>query len=195
MFLNQGILMRKISFNHTVNQLTIFLKGMTVICLLYFFNEYFLQKNTSFQNFSTILTILSCLVIGAIVLYFFKKRSKNQPLIAEIYETFKIGTIAEIKQLDKKLVEQVKKEKLFVSNNNQVVGTKDYLLIDFREGLFQLFPTKELKNVSIHPTQSYYTLNLVYKEGKKVIPFKKEKEAKELCKQIRKNYLEVNGKW
>ncbi|MBP2097671.1 hypothetical protein [Enterococcus rivorum] len=195
MFLNHGILMRKISFSHTLNQLAIFLKGMTIICFLYFFNEYFLQKNTSFQNFSAMLTILACLVSGGIGLVFFKNKSKNQPLIDEIYETFKIASIEEIKQLDKKLVAQVKQEKLFVSNNNQVVGTKDYLLIDFREGLFQLFPTRGLKNLSLHQTKAFYTLTLIYRDKKKTIPFKKEKEAKELCKQIRKNYLEVNKKW
>lgn len=168
---------------------------MTVICILYFFNEYFLQKNTSFQSVIPVLTTVVCLILGGIVLFLLKKRSKNQPLIDEIYQTFNLESIEEIQQLDKKLVTQVKTEKLFVSNKNQVVGTKDYLLIDFREGLFQLFPTKNLQKVSVHAAKSYYTLILTYKETKKIIPFKKEKEAKELCKEIRKNYLEENKKW
>lgn len=192
MFLNQGILMRKISFSHTLNQLTIFLKGMTVICLLYVFNELFLQKNTSFQIITPIFTIIGCLLIGGIALFLLKKRSKNQPLIDELYQTFNLASIDEIQQLDKKLVAQIKTEKLFVSNKNQVVGTKDFLLVDFREGLFQLFPTKNLKNISVHSTNTYFSLVLTYKESTKTIPFKKEKDAKELGKEIRKNYFEVN---
>lgn len=192
MFLNQGILMRKISFSHTLNQLTVFLKGMTVICLLYFFNELFLQKNTSFERIAPIFPIIGCLLIGGIALFLLKKRRKNQPLIDDIYQTFNLESIEEIQQLDKKLVAQIKTDKLFVSNKNQVVGTKDYLLVDFREGLFQLFPTKNLTNVSVHSMKAHFSLVLTYKESTKTIPFKKEKEAKELGKEIRKNYLEVN---
>lgn len=189
MFSNKGILMRKISFSQTLNQLTIFLKGMAVICLLYVINEYFWQKNTSFQNTSAVLWTMAILPIGGIIVSLMNRRSENQPLIDELYQTFEIDSIEAIKQLDKQLVEQLKLNKLFVSNKNQIVGTKDYLLLDFREGLFQLFPTKGLTKTQIAAKDSYYTLTLYYGELKKVIPFKKEQEAKELSKQLKKNYL------
>ncbi|MFK4566536.1 hypothetical protein [Enterococcus sp. UD-01] len=184
----QGILMRKVTFDKTLNQLAIFLKGSFVICLLYIINGSFIQKNLTLKEIMALFPMYVLLVGGFLLLLFLKKRSQNEPLLQDIYENFQLTNFTEVKKLDQRLVQQMKKERKFVSHEGQIVGTTDFLLADFRDGQFQLLPIHEVKTVHLinKDRQATVVFELGYRET--VIFFKKAKEAKTLLEQLKENY-------
>jgi hypothetical protein len=184
----QGILMRKVTFNKTLNQLTIFLKGSVVICLLYIINGSVIQKNLTLKEIMALFPMYVLLIGGFFLLLFLKKNSQNEPLLQDIYENFQLTNFIEVKKLDQRLVQQIKKERKFVSHEGQVVGTTDFLLADFRDGQFQLLPICAVKAVHLmnKDRQSTVVFELGYHEA--VIFFKKEKEARMLIEQLKGNY-------
>ncbi|MTD37519.1 hypothetical protein GIX45_02500 [Erwinia sp. CPCC 100877] len=184
----QGILMRKVTIDKTMNQLAIFLKGSFVICVLYIMNGWFIQKNLTLKEAMVLFPLYLILIGGFLLLLLLKKSSQNEPLLQEIYKNFQLTNFAEVKKLDQRLVQQIKKERKFVSHEGQVVGTKDFLLADFREGQFQLLPISAMKAIRFTDKgrQAAVVFELGYREA--VIFFKKEKEARALIEQIKENY-------
>ncbi|MFD2306715.1 hypothetical protein [Enterococcus termitis] len=184
----QGIIMRKVSVDKTLNQLKIFLKGSVVICLLYIINGWFIQKNLTLKAVGALAPMYLVLLVGFLILMRWKKHGRNEVLLQDIYDNFQISRFEEVKKLDQQLIQQIKKARKFVSNNGQVVGTTDFLLTDFRDGQFQLLPTKAITDIQLtrEESQSMITINLDSKVYRLFI--KKDKEAKELLDAVKTHY-------
>ncbi len=185
-----GILLRRITSSNLSHQLSVFLKGSSVILILYVINEFLITKNgSSTKDLITLFGLFGLLCCGFIFLKILQKKNKDDVLVQKLYDNFNISSFEQIKQLDKKLVEQVKKEKLFVCNQGQVVGTRDYLLVDLREGHFELLPSKEIDRVQLNKIGRNSIVSIYLGKKRQEIPFKKRKDAEELIKTLQKYYL------
>ncbi|GGC93849.1 hypothetical protein [Enterococcus wangshanyuanii] len=184
----QGILMRKVSVDKTLNQLMIFLKGSAVICLLYLINGWFIQKNLTLKEVLALGPLYLILLIGFFILLKMKHEGRNDPLLQEIYENFQLSRFEEIKKLDQQLVKQIKKARKFVSNNGQVVGTADFLLADLRDGQFQLLPIKRIVTVELTAKGNQAAVEFELETKQYQLFFKKYKEAKELTDALKTHY-------
>lgn len=184
----QGILMRKVSIDKTLNQLIVFLKGATLICLLYFLNGGLIQKNLALKDIIQFIPMYSILIIGFILFAFLKKKSHNHALLNDLYENFQVSRFEEIKKLDRKLMQQIKKDRKFISNNGQVVGTSDYVLVDFRDGQFQLLPAQMLKAITIEDKGKQCLVKIALQHKSVQLMFRNRKEAKEFADKLKKQY-------
>lgn len=184
----KGILVRKADFDRTLNQLTIFMKGSGVVLVLYLINGFVIQKNLDWKSLLTT-TLLYLGLVGIYLLFKIKKqKGKKNPIIEEICSDFNLQSFAEIKALDQQLIQQLRKNRRFVSNNNQVVGTDNFVLMDFRDGQFQLLKVKEIQALTISKVGKSSVVFIQTNQKWKKIFLKKWGDAKELVDALKRNY-------
>ena len=70
---NQGILLRKVTLDKTLNQLNFFLKGAFMILLMYLINGWLIEKNLQIKDVQMVVG----LYVLVFVVFFFLKKRKN----------------------------------------------------------------------------------------------------------------------
>lgn len=184
----QGILLRKVTLDKTLNQLQIFLKGAVVILLLYMINGLFVEKNLKISDIQLLTALYLAVFLGFVFLRRKKKSSQDNVLLDAIKQYFDIDGFKDIEKLDKKLVMEIKNNRRFVANNGQIVGTKNFILFDLIDGQFKLIPVKSIEKMTISSWDNRYCVDIKTIVRSEKIFFKRKKEADELIKEYCTNY-------
>lgn len=186
---NQGILLRKVTLNKTLNQLNFFLKGAFMILLMYLINGWLIEKNLQIKDIQMVLGLYALVFLGFL---FLKKRknslSENQ-VMHDLKNYFDVQKFSDVEYLDKKLIQEIKKQRKFVANKGQIVGTQHFLLFDLTDGQFLLIPIKKIMGVQLERVNQYFCINIRTEVKKEKIVFKKKGEANDFIYQYEKYYL------
>lgn len=184
----QGILLRKVTLDKTLNQLQIFLKGASMILLMYLINGLFLEKNFKASDIQLLATLYLAVFLGFLFLRRKKKSSKDNVLVDTIKQYFEIDNFSDIEKLDKKLITEIKNSRRFVANRGQVVGTENFLLFDLIDGQFKLIPVKSIQKMTVSSVDHRYYVRIETNVQAEKIFFKRKTEADELIKEYCTNY-------
>ena len=186
---NQGILLRKVTLDKTLNQLNFFLKGAFMILLMYLINGWLIEKNLQIKD---VQMVVGLYVLVFVVFFFLKKRknslSENQ-IMYDLKNYFDVQQFSDVEYLDKKLIQEIKQQRKFVANNGQIVGTQHFLLFDLTDGQFLLIPIKKIMGVQLERVNQYFCINIRTEVKKEKIFFKKKIEANDFIHQYEKYYL------
>ncbi len=185
---NQGILLRKVTLDKTLNQLNIFLKGAFVILAMYMLNGLFLEKNLQTKDIQLLVGLYLLVFLG----FFFLKKEKNRlndnQIIRDLKAYFSIKKFSDVEQLDKSLIKEIKHERKFITNNGQVVGTSSFMLFDISDGQFLLIPIEKIKKLEIEGIHKGYFVTIKTEVKREKIYFKNRKDANELVTQFKHHY-------
>lgn len=180
---NQGILLRKVTLDKTLNQLNFFLKGAFMILLMYLINGWLIEKNLQIKD---VQMVVGLYVLVFVVFFFLKKRknslSENQ-IMHDLKNYFDVQKFSDVEYLDKKLIQEIKQQRKFVANNGQIVGTQHFLLFDLTDGQFLLIPIKKIMGVQIERVNQYFCIN-IRTEVKKEKYFSRKKRGEWLYPSI-----------
>lgn len=186
---NQGILLRKVTLDKTLNQLNFFLKGAFMILLMYLINGWLIEKNLQIKD---VQMVVGLYVLVFVVFFFLKKRknslSENQ-IMYDLKNYFDVQKFSDVEYLDKKLIQEIKQQRKFVANNGQIVGTQHFLLFDLTDDQFLLIPIKKIMGVQLERVNQYFCINIRTEVKKEKIFFKKKNEANDFIHQYEKYYL------
>lgn len=186
---NQGILLRKVTLDKTLNQLNFFLKGAFMILLMYLINGWLIEKNLQIKD---VQMVVGLYVLVFVVFFFLKKRknslSENQ-IMYDLKNYFDVQKFSDVEYLDKKLIQEIKQQRKFVANNGQIVGTQHFLLFDLTDGQFLLIPIKKIMGVQLERVNQYFCINIRTEVKKEKIFFKKKNEVNDFIHQYEKYYL------
>ena len=186
---NQGILLRKVTLDKTLNQLNFFLKGAFMILLMYFINGWLIEKNLQIKD---VQMVVGLYVLVFVFFFFLKKRknslSENQ-IMHDLKNYFDVQKFSDVEYLDKKLIQEIKQQRKFVANNGQIVGTQHFLLFDLTDGQFLLIPIKKIMGVQLERVNQYFCINIRTEVKKEKIFLKKKNEANDFIHQYEKYYL------
>lgn len=175
---NQGILLRKVTLDKTLNQLNFFLKGAFMILLMYLINGWLIEKNLQIKD---VQMVVGLYVLVFVVFFFLKKRknslSENQ-IMYDLKNYFDVQKFSDVEYLDKKLIQEIKQQRKFVANNGQIVGTQHFLLFDLTDGQFLLIPIKKNNGSATRKGQSIFLYQHTNrgKKGKNIFQEKKRSE-------------------
>lgn len=178
---NQGIILRKVTLDKTLNQLSVFLKGSLAILVLYVINGIFLEKSFVFKD---VQLLVGLYVVVAVAFYYLKSRKKipkNNRVMNELKQYFEVDKFEDVEKLDKSLVKEIKDERKFVAGHGQVVATKNYILFDLADGQFKLLPTKKIKRMYLSQ-EGRFVVNVETTVATEKFAFKNKKDAKDLIK-------------
>lgn len=185
---NQGILLRKVTLDKTLNQLNFFLKGAFMILLMYLLNGWLIEKNLQIKDVQMIIGLYGLVFIG----FFFLKKKKSSlsdnKVMHDLKDYFDIQKFTDVEQLDKKLIQEIKQQRRFVVNKGQIVGTQHFLLFDLTDGQFLLIPIKKVKGLQLERINQHFCVNIQTEVKKEKIFFKKKTEANEFILQYEKFY-------
>lgn len=185
---NQGILLRKVTLDKTLNQLNFFLKGAFMILLMYLINGWLIEKNLQIKDIQMILGLYAIVFVG----FFFLKKKKNSlsenQIMHDLKDYFDIQKFSDVEQLDKRLIQEIKKQRKFVVNKGQIVGTQHFLLFDLTDGQFLLMPVGKIKGLQLERINQHFCINLQTEVKKEQIFFKKKSEANEFIRQYEMHY-------
>ncbi|MEO1768919.1 hypothetical protein [Candidatus Enterococcus ferrettii] len=156
----QGILLRKVTLDKTLNQLQIFLKGALMILLMYLINGLFLEKNFKASDIQLLAALYLAVFLGFLFLRRKKKFSKDSVLVDAIKQYFEIAEFSDIEKLDKELIKEIKNNRRFVTNKGQVVGTESFLLFDLIDGQFKLIPVKCIQKMTVRSVDNQYYVQI-----------------------------------
>lgn len=184
----QGILLRKVTLDKTLNQLQIFLKGASMILLMYLINGLFLEKNFKVSDIQLLAVLYLAVFLGFLFLRRKKTSSKDNVLVDAIKQYFDIDEFSDIEKLDKKLITEIKNNRRFVANRGQVVGTENFLLFDLIDGQFKLIPVKSIQKMTVSSVDHRYCVQIETNVQAEKIFFKRKTEADELLKEYCTNY-------
>lgn len=184
----QGILLRKVTLDKTLNQLQIFLKGASMILLMYLINGLFLEKNFKASDIQLLAALYLAVFLGFLFLRRKKKSSKDNVLVDTIKQYFEIDNFSDIEKLDKKLITEIKNNRRFVANRGQIVGTENFLLFDLIDGQFKLIPVKSIQKMTVSSVDHRYYVRIETNVQAEKIFFKRKTEADELIKEYCTNY-------
>ena len=186
---NQGILLRKVTLDKTLNQLNFFLKGAFMILLMYLINGWLIEKNLQIKD---VQMVVGLYVLVFVVFFFLKKRknslSENQ-IMYDLKNYFDVQKFSDVEYLDKKLIQEIKQQRKFVANNGQIVGTQHFLLFDLTDGQFLLIPIKKIMGVQLERVNQYFCINILTEVKNEKIFLKKKNEANDFIHQYEKYYL------
>lgn len=185
---NQGILLRKVTLDKTLNQLNFFLKGAFMILLMYLLNGWLFEKNLQVKDIQMIVGLYGVVFCG----FFFLKKKKSSlsdnQVMHDLKDYFDVQKFAEVERLDKKLIQEIKQQRRFVVNKGQIVGTQHFLLFDLIDGQFLLIPVRKIKGLQLERINQHFCVNLETDIKKEKIFFKKKNEANEFIHQYEKHY-------
>ena len=173
---NQGILLRKVTLDKTLNQLNFFLKGAFMILLMYLINGWLIEKNLQIKD---VQMVVGLYVLVFVVFFFLKKRknslSENQ-IMYDLKNYFDVQKFSDVEYLDKKLIQEIKQQRKFVANNGQIVGTQHFLLFDLTDGQFLFY--KKNNGSATRKGQSIFLYQHTNrgKKGKNIFQEKKRSE-------------------
>lgn len=184
----QGILLRKVTLDKTLNQLQIFLKGALMILLMYLINGLFLEKNFKSSDIQLLAALYLAVFLGFLFLRRKKKFSKDNVLVDAIKQYFDIDEFSDIEKLDKKLIKEIKNNRRFVTNKGQVVGTENFLLFDLIDGQFKLIPVNSIQKMAVGSVDNRYCVQIETNVQSEKVFFKRKREAEELIKEYCTNY-------
>ena len=184
----QGILLRKVTLDKTLNQLQIFLKGALMILLMYLINGLFLEKNFKASDIQLLAALYLAVFLGFLFLRRKKKFSKDNVLVDTIKQYFEIAEFSDIEKLDKELIKEIKNNRRFVTNKGQVVGTESFLLFDLIDGQFKLIPVKCIQKMTVRSVDNQYYVQIETSVQAEKVFFKRKREAEELIKEYCTNY-------
>lgn len=186
---NQGIIIRKVTTDKTIHHLNYFLKGASMIILMYLLNGIFIEHN--FQAKDAKLVIVLYLIVAAAFLFIKKKRSSlmDNDVLESMKEYFAVAKFSDVEKLEKQLVKEIKNDRQFVADNGQVVGTRTFLLCDLADGQFLILPTDRIERMSLNKVDKYYVVNIKTDHTTEKLFFKKKKNAKEVVEEYQKNIV------
>ena len=184
----QGILLRKVTLDKTLNQLRIFLKGAFVILLMYMINGLFIEKNLASHDIQLLVILYLAVFLCFLFLWRKKKTIKDNVLMGSIQQYFEIGGFSDVEQLDKELIKEIKNKRKFVVNNGQIVGTEKFILFDLIDGQFKLIPVKSIQHMAIETAGGRSCLSIQTTVQTETVLFKKRSEANELIEKYQSNY-------
>lgn len=175
----QGILLRKVTLDKTLYQLNYFLKGALVILVLYMVNGLVIEKNLQARDLQILAGLYLILFLG---FYFLKKKKEKlqeNEVMQDLRSYFGIEKISEVAKLDKRLIDEIKNNRQFITYNGQIVGTDHYLLLDFSDGQFMLFPIQQIQSLHLDKVGMNFCVKLKTAIKTEEIFFKKKKDALE----------------
>ncbi|WP_242550366.1 hypothetical protein [Candidatus Enterococcus murrayae] len=185
---NQGILLRKVTLDKTLNQLNFFLKGAFMILLMYLINGWLIEKNLKIGDIQTIVGLYGLVFFGFFFLKKKKHRLNDNQIMQDLQEYFDVQKFGEVEQLDKKLIQEIKQQRKFVVNKGQIVGTQHFLLFDLTDGQFLLMPVNKIKKLQLERIDQHFYVNLQTEIKKEKIFFKKKSDANAFILQFEKFY-------
>lgn len=174
---NQGIILRKVTMTKTLNHLNYFLKGTSMILLMYLINSLFIEKNFQMEDAKLLFGSFFFVIIGFL---FIKKKGRylsDNDVMQKITEYYNIKKFSDIEKLEKQLIKELKNQRKFITVDGQVVGTDNFLLLDFSDGQFMLLPIKKVKQMYMNKLYKQYVVTIFTESNREQVFFKKKKDA------------------
>jgi len=187
--MNKGIVRKRLATNQMYNSVETMARGGLVLTAIYMSTHFFGRSGTvETLDRQIILLPIICILAQAVV-FTLKNRYENKQLKDELFFDFKLNNDEDLRELDEKVTYQMKNHKLFTTNANRVMGTKDYVVIDFDVRNFHVLPVKGLKSIEVDNSTRGASVLLNYKRSIKQVFFRSAKDARDFLDHIEGTYL------
>lgn len=183
--MTSNLLMKRIRSSPQIETIGKIILAAAAIIATYLADFFLIKKQNWQQVERDILVLILLCMIGQVTVTLLRKHTLNQALVDELYASFQLFSIKDIRKLDRELSRQLREERLFTLN--EAAGTSDFLVID-RES-FCLIPAKEITRVEQLSAGRTQGICISFGSEKKTFTLKNRKDTSAFISNVEKFYL------